>query len=82
MKFPKIGYCPDADFSKAHPNYKQNLKDLFFECREVVAENCTAENYPKTPTLLQGVMNDMRKMEFSVKYHLLRARPYSLELIS
>ena len=79
MKLAKIGYWPDANFSKAHPNYKQNLKDLFFECREVVAESCTAANYPNTSTLLQGIMNDMRKMEFSVKYHLLRARPYQLE---
>ena len=79
MSLAKIGYWPDADFSKAHPNYEQNLKDLFFECREVMGENCTAENYPNTAKLLRGVMNDMRKMEFSVKYHLLRARPYQLE---
>jgi len=79
MKLAKIGYWPDANFSKAHPNYEQNIRDLFFECREVVDDNCTAENYPMTSKLLQGVMNDMRKMEFSVKYRLLRARPYQLE---
>lgn len=79
MRLAKIGYWPDADFSEAHPNYDQNLKDLFFECREVVGESCTAESYPLTSKLLRGIMNDMRKMEFSVKYHLLRARPYQLE---
>lgn len=79
MKLAKIGYWPDANFSDSHPSYEQNLKDLFFECREVVEEDCAAENYPNTSKLLQGVMNDMRKMEFSVKYHLLRARPYQLE---
>ncbi len=79
MKLAPLGYWPDANFSNAHPNYNQNLKDLFFECREVVGENCTAENYPNTSKLLQGIMNDMRKMEYSVKYHLLRARPYQLE---
>ena len=79
MKLAKLGYWPDANFSDKHLSYKQNLEDLFFECQEVVGQNCTAENYPHTSKLLQGVMNDMRKMEYSVKYDLLRARPYQLE---
>ena len=47
-----------------------------FEGREVLGESCTAVNYPATFKLMQGVTTDMRIMEFTVKYHLLRARPY------
>ncbi|MEL6277039.1 MAG: phosphatase PAP2 family protein, partial [Bacteroidota bacterium] len=47
--------------------------------QEVVGPECTPEKYPKTTHLLQGVMLDMRIMEFTVKYHLLRPRPYQLE---
>ncbi|MGD1843515.1 MAG: phosphatase PAP2 family protein [Thermonemataceae bacterium] len=75
----KIGYWPDANHLPTHPSYQKNLKHLFFELREVVDENCNAKSYPHTSKLLQGVMNDMRLMEFAVKYHLLRARPYQLE---
>ena len=52
---------------------------LFFECQEVINENCTAKNYPHTAHLLKGIMNDMRLMEFAIKYQLLRARPYELD---
>ncbi|MEL6390981.1 MAG: phosphatase PAP2 family protein, partial [Bacteroidota bacterium] len=79
MDLAKIGFWPDANYVKDHPYYQQNLKNLFFECAEIMGEDCTAANYPKTSALLQGVMNDMRLMEFAVKYHLFRARPYQLE---
>ncbi|MEM1324464.1 MAG: phosphatase PAP2 family protein [Bacteroidota bacterium] len=79
MTLAKVGYWPDANFGEKHPRYQQNLEYLFYECAEVVGENCSAANYPKTSKLLQGIMNDMRIMEFAVKYHLLRARPYQLE---
>ena len=79
MKLAKIGYWPVADVLKSHPRYEKNLKHLFFECQEVIDKNCTAEKYPHTAKLLKGIMNDMRLMEFAVKYHLLRARPYELD---
>ena len=75
----KIGYWPAKSQVKSHPEYESNLEDLLFECQEVIGENCTAKNYPKTTALLQGVTLDMRIMEFTLKYHLLRPRPYHLE---
>lgn len=74
-----IGYWPHVNVKIDHKGYKKNVKDLMFEGREILGEHCTAENYPATFTLLQGVTKDMRIMEFTVKYHLLRARPYVLE---
>lgn len=79
MQLAKIGYWPVADILPSHPFYKENLAHLFFECQEIVGDHCTATNYPHTAKLLKGIMTDMRKMEFSVKYHLLRARPYKLD---
>jgi acid phosphatase (class A) len=79
MTLAKVGYWSDVNFNEKHPRYWQNLAYLFYECQQVMGEDCTAENYPKTSKLLQGVMNDMRIMEFAVKYRLLRARPYQLE---
>ena len=74
-----IGYWPHIAVQKDHPQYAKNIEDLMFKGREVVGEQCTAINYPATLKLLQGVTKDMRIMEFTVKYHLLRARPYTLE---
>lgn len=74
-----IGYWPHIDVMKDHTDYKKNLKHLFFEGREVIGEECTASNYPATAKLLRGITKDMRIMEFSAKYHLLRPRPYHLE---
>lgn len=79
MLLGKVGYWPDANHVPSHPKYKKNRAQLLFECREVVGSNCTVERYPATTELLAGVMNDMRLMEFAVKYRLLRARPYQLE---
>jgi len=79
MYLADIGYWPDVNYVSSHPNYHKNLKDLFFECTEVVGQSCSHENFPKTSKLLQGIMNDTRLMEFAVKYRLRRARPYQLE---
>jgi len=79
MDLAHIGYWPDFNSLESHPKYAENLIDLFFELREVVGEKATAANYPFTSALLQSIMNDMRLMEFSVKYSLLRPRPYILE---
>lgn len=79
LEIARIGYWPDANHVPTHPFHKQNLANLFFECGEIVGKGCTAGNYPYTSKLLQNIMNDMRLMEFRVKYHLLRARPYQLE---
>src|ERR1041385_6718834 len=74
-----IGYWPTADILQNHLSHKQNLKDLFFEGREIMGDRLTAENLPKTAILLKGVMRDMRIMEFTIKYKRLRPRPYHLE---
>lgn len=74
-----IGYWPTADLLPSHLQYNQNLVDLFFEGREMMGDQITAENLPKVATLLKGVMRDMRIMEFTIKYKLLRVRPYHLE---
>jgi acid phosphatase (class A) len=74
-----IGYWPTADILPTHLQHKQNLKDLFFEGREIMGEKVNAESLPKVAILLKGVMRDMRIMEFTIKYELLRVRPYHLE---
>ena len=74
-----IGYWPHAAVLKNHNRYEENMRHLFYEGRTVMGDECTPENYPHTAKLLQGVTKDMRIMEFTVKYHLLRARPYHLE---
>lgn len=79
MEIARIGYWPDAGMLESHPNYKQNLNNLFFEIQEVMGEHHVPNDYPETVALLQGAMVDMRLMEFAVKYRLLRARPYQLE---
>ncbi|MEM1124463.1 MAG: phosphatase PAP2 family protein [Bacteroidota bacterium] len=79
MQLAKIGYWPVNDVLESHPKYEQNLTYLFFECQEMIGENCTATKYQQTAKLLKGVMTDMRIMEFAVKYQLLRARPYELD---
>ena len=74
-----IGYWPSINMVPSHPSYDQNLVDLFFEGRELMGENVNARNLPKVSKLLQGVMQDMRVMEFTIKYKLFRPRPYHLE---
>ena len=79
LQLGTVGYWPFSNYLPSHPSYEENLKQLFFECKEVLGESCSPSAYPNTTKLLQGIMNDMRLMEFKVKYHLLRARPYQLE---
>jgi acid phosphatase (class A) len=74
-----IGYWPSVNLVPTHLQYQQNLKDLFFEGRELLGEEVNAKNLPRVSKLLQGVMQDMRIMEFTIKYKLLRPRPYHLE---
>lgn len=74
-----IGYWPSINMVSSHHSYEQNLKDLFFEGIELLGENVNAKNFPKASKLLQGVMQDMRVMEFTIKYKLFRPRPYHLE---
>ena len=74
-----IGYWPSINMVPSHQSYNQNLVDLFFEGRELMGENVNAKNFPKVSKLLQGVMQDMRVMEFTIKYKLFRPRPYHLE---
>lgn len=74
-----IGYWPHIDVMKDHKNFEANIDDLLFEGREVMGAKVTHKNYPATTKLLKGITNDMRLMEFTIKYHLLRPRPYELE---
>lgn len=74
-----IGYWPAINALPSHPAYQQNLQDLFFEGQEVMGKQVNAMNFPKTSTLLQHIMQDMRVMEFTIKYEKLRARPYHLD---
>lgn len=77
MEIARIGYWPP--FEKDDPEYGSKYEDLFWEGRTVLGEDCTSEKYPATLHLLAGVTRDMRIIEFTVKYHLMRARPYHLE---
>ncbi|MEM9835665.1 MAG: phosphatase PAP2 family protein [Bacteroidota bacterium] len=79
LDLAKVGYWPATNFVPDHNSYQKNLEHLFYEGRVVMGNDCTAANYPLTTKLLKGVMHDMRLMEFAVKYHLFRARPYYLE---
>nr|WP_299484880.1 phosphatase PAP2 family protein [uncultured Allomuricauda sp.] len=74
-----IGYWPHVDILDDHQRYDENLGHLFYIGRAVLGANCDASKYPATAKLLRGITKDMRIMEFTVKYHLLRARPYHLE---
>lgn len=74
-----VGYWPHINVMKNHEDYQTNRQHLFFEGRTVLGEECTPEKYQATAKLLEGITNDMRIMEFTVKYHLLRPRPYHLE---
>jgi len=74
-----IGYWPSVNAVPSHLQYEENLRNLFFEGRELIGEEVTAKNFPGMSKLLQGVMQDMRIMEFTIKYKLLRPRPYHLE---
>ncbi|WP_430965542.1 phosphatase PAP2 family protein [Spongiimicrobium sp. 2-473A-2-J] len=74
-----IGYWPHIGILENHSRYETNREHLFYVGRVVLGEECAADNYPATTALLEGITKDMRLMEFTVKYHLLRPRPYHLE---
>lgn len=79
LEVGRVGYWPEIDLLTSHPEYEKNLKDLFYEVNQVMGNQYNAHNSPETAKLLKGIMNDMRLMEFTIKYYLLRARPYQLE---
>lgn len=79
LHLAKIGYWPHKNVVKTGDKYEENLKDLFFMANEVSGEKYNAKEYPKTATLLKGVMQDMRLMEFFIKFNVTRARPYHLD---
>lgn len=74
-----IGYWPHIAVLESHSRYTTNREHLFYVGRAVMGNQCAADHYPATTTLLEGITKDMRLMEFTVKYHLLRPRPYHLE---
>lgn len=74
-----IGYWPSINLVPSHPDYQENLDNLFFEGKEVNGSWCNAQNFPAIAKILQGAMQDMRVMEFTVKYTYFRPRPYHLE---
>ena len=77
MEIAVIGYWPPLE--KNSSTSGSNVEDLFWECHTIIGEDCTAEKYPATMHLLAGETRDMRIIEFTVKYYLLRPRPYHLE---
>lgn len=46
-----IGYWPSINMIPSHVSYEQNLKDLFFEGRELLGEQINATNFPKVSKL-------------------------------
>ncbi len=70
-----IGYWPPLQKNGGYGN----VEDLFWECKSILGSECNPDNYPATKHLLAGVTRDMRIVEFSLKYHHLRPRPYHLE---
>jgi acid phosphatase (class A) len=74
-----IGYWPSINQIPTHPSYEENLNHLFFEGQELMGNSVNAKNFPKVSKLLKGIMQDMRVMEFTIKYRLYRPRPYHLE---
>lgn len=74
-----IGYWPSINKVPSHPSYEENLRNLFFEGSELMGEHINAKNFPGVSRLLQGIMQDVRIMEFTIKYKLLRPRPYHVE---
>ncbi len=70
-----IGYWPPLEKNGEYGN----VEDLFWECESIIGSKCNPDSYPATTHLLAGVTRDMRIVEFSVKYHHLRPRPYHLE---
>ncbi len=77
LKLAGVGYWPPLE--KETDDLGSNVEDLIFEYNEVTGNKESIMDYPNTLKLLSGVTRDMRIMEFTVKYHLLRARPYLLE---
>lgn len=77
LELARVGYWPPLE--KDTDDLGSNVEDLIFEYNEVTGNNKSIMDYPNTLKLLSGVTRDMRIMEFTVKYHLLRARPYLLE---
>lgn len=77
LKIAMIGYWPSVEKNSQTNGY--NTNHLFWEYEEVIGKDYSLLDYPATLKLLAGVTRDMRIMEFTIKYHLLRARPYHLE---
>ncbi|WP_322287122.1 phosphatase PAP2 family protein [Aquimarina sp. 2201CG5-10] len=77
LEIARIGYWPP--YEKDHTIPGRNTEHLFWEYGEVMTKDYDAYDYPATLKLLAGVTRDMRIIEFTIKYHLLRARPYHLE---
>ncbi len=75
LEIARIGYWPPLDMSN---NNFGNTEHLFWECQSIL-DDCDVADYPATARLLAGVTRDARIIEFTIKYHLLRARPYHLE---
>ena len=77
LKIAMIRYWPSVEKNSQTNGY--NTNHLFWEYEEVMRKDYSLLDYPATLKLLAGVTRDMRIMEFTIKYHLLRARPYHLE---
>lgn len=75
QQIARIGYWPPLERNSTSPG--RNSEALFWECDEVLGD-CNLSDYPKTLHLLRKITRDVRIVEFTLKYHFRRARPYQL----
>ena len=76
MEIARIGYWPPL--TKGGMD-QDGMEDLLWEYTSVMKSKLNTNEYPATTRLLAGVTRDARIMEFTIKYHLKRPRPYHLE---
>ena len=75
LEIAPVGYWPPPE--KGDAGYK--IQDLYWEYEQITGEKINPEDYPHTTRLMEGVNRDGRIIEFTLKYHFNRARPYHLE---
>lgn len=79
VELANIGFWPQLDLNPAGSEYQKNQTDLFYFGRAIFGEKCQAVYFPQLSKLLKNVMQDVRAVEFKLKYAYRRPRPYHLE---
>ena len=75
LEIAPVGYWPPLE--KGDAGYK--IQDLYWEYEQITGKNINPEDYPHTTRLMEGINRDGRIIEFTLKYHFNRPRPYHLE---